>query len=537
MPVSLREALAPGTWKLRPRRSRVALLVVLLLVVFVPAAGAWTWPVEGPVVQGFSFDHAHPYAAGQHRGVDIGAASGASVLAPAAGVVSFAGNVPSSGKSLTIETPGGLSVTLTHLGSIAVARDAAVVEGAVVGTIGPSGTPEVDGTYVHLGIRTTADDQGYLDPLGLLPALGAPFSPPAPVAPPAAAAAAAPPAPVPPPAAVAPPAVAPPPAGPLATPATSPPPVATVAPVAADPPARPQPAPGAGSPATGAPVTAPPVETAPSAVPEVVAAAPAVAPPATVAPPVSTRAAAAATTSGKPASERSALGRRAAPFVRGGVDAPAGQAPPAPRSAAQPKQSVALAGGREPAFATPSRAAATLRGVELTPFVGATVERPTGKRGRPPTQRPTTIERAERVVAAAPVGQSHAGTAAAVHATGSHLTFVLAALAVVLGFVLALVFGGLGARGWVAARIIRSPSPTSEGARPVAVTAEDPRRAGLAVREWAAPYRPRGGLRRAGGRVRALPPLEGQRRADGQRHGRARHAGDGGRRPERRIPA
>src|SRR5581483_11696470 len=41
----------------------------------------------------------------------------------------------------------------------------------------------------------------------------------------------------------------------------------------------------------------------------------------------------------------------------------------------------------------------------------------------------------------------------------------------------------LGAAGAVAARIIRTPSPAPEGARPVAVPAEDPRRAGLAVRE------------------------------------------------------
>ena len=159
---------------------RCALLVVFL-VLCVPAAGAWTWPVGGPVVQGFSFDRAHPYAGGQHRGVDIGAPSGATVLAPASGVVSFAGTVPSSGLSLTIETAAGLSVTLTHLGSLAVARNAAVVEGAPVGTVGPSGTPEVEGPYVHIGIRTTADAQGYLDPLGFLPALVLPVPAPAPV--------------------------------------------------------------------------------------------------------------------------------------------------------------------------------------------------------------------------------------------------------------------------------------------------------------------------------------------------------------------
>ena len=130
--------------------------------------------MQGPVVQPFSYDEAHPYAAGQHRGVDIGAdAAGESVVAPAAGTVSFAGTVAANGKSVTIETADGYSVTLTHLGSIAVAKGATVAEQDVVGTVGPSGTPEVDGPYVHLGIRVTADPDGYVDPLGLLPPAGA----------------------------------------------------------------------------------------------------------------------------------------------------------------------------------------------------------------------------------------------------------------------------------------------------------------------------------------------------------------------------
>ena len=126
--------------------------------------------MQGPVLQPFVYDEAHPYAAGQHRGIDIAAdAAGEQVVAPAAGTVSFAGSVPSSGESLTIQTSDGYSVTLTHLGSIAVSRGASVAEGAPVATIGPSGTPEVDGPYVHLGIRVTSDPNGYLDPLRFLP--------------------------------------------------------------------------------------------------------------------------------------------------------------------------------------------------------------------------------------------------------------------------------------------------------------------------------------------------------------------------------
>ena len=148
---------------------RLALLLFVFLV-WTPAAYAWSWPVHGPVVQPFSYDEAQPYASGQHRGVDIGVdAAGEGVVAPAAGTVSFAGTVPTNGKTVTIETADGYSVTLTHLGSIAVPRGATVAEQDIVGTIGPSGTPEVDEPYVHLGIRVTADPNGYVDPLGLLP--------------------------------------------------------------------------------------------------------------------------------------------------------------------------------------------------------------------------------------------------------------------------------------------------------------------------------------------------------------------------------
>src|SRR5438552_1422922 len=145
-------------------------VLTLVFLVWTPVAHAWSWPVKGPVLQPFAYDEAHPYASGQHRGIDIGAdATGEPVVASAAGSVSFAGTVPTSGQSVTIETADGFSVTLTHLGSIVVAKGETVTEGEEVGTIGPSGTPELDGPYVHLGIRVTADPNGYVDPLSLLP--------------------------------------------------------------------------------------------------------------------------------------------------------------------------------------------------------------------------------------------------------------------------------------------------------------------------------------------------------------------------------
>ena len=146
-----------------------------------PAAAGWNWPVEGPVLRPFALGD-DPYAGGQHRGIDIGAPPETPVHAASAGTVSFAGTVPSGGRTVTVRTEDGFSVTYLELGAIRVARGAEVVEGDPIGTVGPA-------AHVHLGVRVTADPHGYLDPLRFLPAhVEAPAqADPVQVAPPAAA--------------------------------------------------------------------------------------------------------------------------------------------------------------------------------------------------------------------------------------------------------------------------------------------------------------------------------------------------------------
>src|ERR1043166_1829279 len=131
-----------------PSRLRLLILAAVAALVVPASALGWTWPVTGPVLIPFSFDPARPYAGGQHRGIDVGAAAGVPVVAPADGTVSFAGSVPRAGKIVTIQTPDGYSVTLVHLGSFGVRRGAVVREGDGVGTVGPSGVPELQVPYV-----------------------------------------------------------------------------------------------------------------------------------------------------------------------------------------------------------------------------------------------------------------------------------------------------------------------------------------------------------------------------------------------------
>jgi hypothetical protein len=159
------------------RSGNTIFLVVLAALVLAPAASAWAWPADGPVLRPF-VSEGDPYTGGQHRGIDIGAPTGSDVRSATSGVVAYAGQLPHQGLCLTIRTEDGWSVTLVHLGSIGVSVGTEVSQGDVVGTIGPSGDPEGTEPYVYLGIRRTADPNGYVDPLTLLPPRQAPEQPP-----------------------------------------------------------------------------------------------------------------------------------------------------------------------------------------------------------------------------------------------------------------------------------------------------------------------------------------------------------------------
>ena len=207
-----------------------SLCVVWALIAGTPA-WAWVWPADGEVLRGYAVG-ADKYAAGQHRGIDIAVGVAHSIRAPASGEVSFAGQVPTHGLTVTIVTADGFKASLTHLGTLRVRKGATVAEGDPIADPGPTGDAEHAIPYVHLGIRVGED--AYVDPLGLLPSRSAPNPPPAPPTPPAPAPSPAA-APAPPPAAEQ---SAPTPAAPEPSPPASEPPAPSVAqaePVAAAP--------------------------------------------------------------------------------------------------------------------------------------------------------------------------------------------------------------------------------------------------------------------------------------------------------------
>lgn len=125
----------------------------------------WMWPVAQPIAVLAPFRAPPtPYAAG-HRGIDLAAASGDPVFAPAAGVIRFAG--PVAGRGVVSIDHGGGVVSAVEPVESAVAAGTAVSAGRLIGAVARGG--HCDAVCVHFGVRV---DGEYVSPflfLGGLP--------------------------------------------------------------------------------------------------------------------------------------------------------------------------------------------------------------------------------------------------------------------------------------------------------------------------------------------------------------------------------
>ncbi|TML71641.1 MAG: M23 family metallopeptidase [Actinobacteria bacterium] len=474
---------------------RLAVLLFLFVLALPTAAAAWTWPVDGDVLRPFSFDPAHPYAAGQHRGLEIAAPERAAVRAPAEGTVTFVGTVPGGGKTVSLETPGGYTATLLHLGTIGVGRGDRVAEGAAVATAGDEG-------FVYFGLRTTSKPQGYVDPLAFLPTRTAEPQP---------------------------------------RPAASDVPASGAASGVA--PALPAPAAAAPAlPSSTADAPARPAVAAATATPSVAASAPAQ--PASAAPAT----APAATGVSSSAVGRAQRATLTASSTGHAADAGAGAGSAAPSANAAVPEGSAVSRAPIHVAAQPSLdiAVAPLPAIDAADDSVARTSASGGRAGGADVQTrrspraatgASSASAASGVVATSPVRAPRTAieTPGSSAAARSPLAPVLALLAIavsVAGALFALIRRRRrGERR--PARIIGADVATGTHLG----LAEDSRRSGLAVCERPSASRPRGGVRGPGRHLRALPPPEGRRRDDGQRDRRARDAGDGVRRPGRRLAA
>ena len=149
------------------RRTTLVLLTVAAVVVAQPptfAASPWTWPVTGPVIRTFDPPE-DPFGSG-HRGIDIAAPAGTSVVAAEAGTVSFAGRVGGE-LFVTVDHGGGLASTYSWLSAVGVGRNDVVGGGQVIASSGTGHPGSAEPAQLHLGVKLNGE---YVDPLDYLSA-------------------------------------------------------------------------------------------------------------------------------------------------------------------------------------------------------------------------------------------------------------------------------------------------------------------------------------------------------------------------------
>lgn len=123
----------------------------------------FTWPlVPTPRVTASFEAPASAYGPG-HRGVDLVAEPGQTVLAAGAGVVVFAGLVASVGV-VAIDHDGGLRTTYEPV-TATVAVGTRVYRGQPIGTVNPGHPGCPAAACLHWGVRRDGD---YLDPIALI---------------------------------------------------------------------------------------------------------------------------------------------------------------------------------------------------------------------------------------------------------------------------------------------------------------------------------------------------------------------------------
>jgi hypothetical protein len=483
---------------------RLALLLgTAIALASAPSASAWSWPLSGDVLRPYSLG-SDAYAAGQHRGVDVAGTTGDQVRAPASGFVTFAGVVPTHGKTVTLRTDGGYLVSLTHLGDVSVSKGASVTEGDQVGSAGQSGDSEWPTPYVHLGIRVSDAADAYVDPMTLLPPRA--VAPPPTVVEPAGA-----------PAVIAPSVSSQQPPPPLA-PSVAPVPEGPASLIAPSEPAE-QPTVVASSGQPGASVAQPAGETHTVATEGV-----SIAPPFPASGPqrsggfrarVAGDGRPARVVGDRPVSGTSVV-RRSVPST-GGTRVVVSGTPDTPSlSAVAPSGSDEL-GARSRPMGRSDRSAAAPPLPTPADTRAAVVPRAALASALPDPASGATSS----TVRVAGLERAHAGSPS--HDLGRDVG-VLGGVAV-LGAALAIT--RRRTRRLAVARMMGRDGGASE----------DPGRRGMAVRERTAAYRPRGGLRGSLRHLCPLPQAAWKRGLDGQRYRRARHTDHGRRRSGRHLPA
>jgi len=114
------------------------------------------WPVKGWLTAGFGYRRS-PFTGRRqmHEGVDISNSVGTSVVAPADGVVSYAGPLGGFGNVISIDHGHQISTFYAHLQQHGVSRGQRVRRGDHIATLGTSG--RVTGPHLHYEIQVNGE--------------------------------------------------------------------------------------------------------------------------------------------------------------------------------------------------------------------------------------------------------------------------------------------------------------------------------------------------------------------------------------------
>ena len=121
----------------------------------------WPCPASSRITSQFG-DRESPTegASSNHKGIDIGAASGSDILAAASGTVVIATYSYSAGNYIMIDHGGGVSTVYMHCSQLLAAEGDEVSQGQVIAKVGSTGYST--GPHLHFGIRS---DGSYVNPL------------------------------------------------------------------------------------------------------------------------------------------------------------------------------------------------------------------------------------------------------------------------------------------------------------------------------------------------------------------------------------
>ncbi len=131
-----------------------------------PTVSAFTWPCPSSTRITSDYGPRESPTAGassNHKGIDIGAAYGADIVAAADGTVVFAGYSSSAGNYVTIDHGGGLYTVYMHCSSLVVSKGQSVSRGQVIAKVGSTGIST--GNHLHFGVSLNGS---YVNPWNYL---------------------------------------------------------------------------------------------------------------------------------------------------------------------------------------------------------------------------------------------------------------------------------------------------------------------------------------------------------------------------------